>query len=286
MSLENYFKTLNLPPNASIEEIRSSYKKLAFKYHPDRNLGDSDSEKRFIEIVEAYEELKKHLDSIETVVAPRRKKPKKRKTQSYTANASKTDNKVKNRNLKYNVYISLEDILTGTNKVIRFLRLSNGQSEDIQLKVEIPKGAQPGQRLKVQGFGNIEGSLSGDLFVIVHHLPHPVFEVDGSNLLIDIPVIYPQMLLGGSIEVPTLNGFETLVLNQCEFGNIQQIIENQGLPMNEMGQRGQLIVNFFQDLPGSLTGEQEKNISRCIQDWPKSHRMRQYEEIVKKEHPE
>jgi len=281
LDLSSYFKILELSPSASLEDVRSAYKRLVFLHHPDRNLEPSKGDEQFLKIVDAYEVLKEELEKgRQQKVAPqsRRKPPKKRKPQKRTSSEAGH-----NINLRYNVYIALEDIVRGTSKIIRYIRSIDSIPENVQIKVEIPAGTQSGQRLKIQGFGNHSGSQKGDLFVIANHLPHPVFDVNGYHIEVDVPVTYLQMLGGGPTEVPTLDGPQTLILNQCEFTNVHRVLENQGLPIDDSGQRGNLLVYFSLDQPGSLSRAEENEIEKWKRNWPKSLRLHRFEEMLRKE---
>lgn len=280
MNLASYYTALGLSQEASLDEIRSAYKKLVFRYHPDRNLNDAACEEKFLKIVEAYEVLLQEHKGPKSFSSFKRKSPGKRKPK-----AQPKPNEASSRppkDLLYNIYVSLEEILLGCTKVIQYIRTNNGQPENIQLQIKVPSGARAGQRLKVQGHGNVTPSKIGSLYVVVNHLPHPLFEFKGSDLFIDVPVSYLQLLLGGPISVPTLEGPQTLVLNQCEFTNVSRKLENQGLPIGDSGRRGNLIVSFQLDNPGSLSRDEEFRLTQYLKSWPKSLRMRQFENMISK----
>ncbi|OYN97038.1 molecular chaperone DnaJ [Enemella evansiae] len=76
------------------------------------------------------------------------------------------------------------------------------------MQVRIPAGVTDGQRIRIKGKGGAgeNGGAAGDLYVIVHVLPHPVFGRSGDNLTVSVPITFTEAALGAQIEVPTLNG--------------------------------------------------------------------------------
>jgi molecular chaperone DnaJ len=77
-----------------------------------------------------------------------------------------------------------------------------------QVKVRIPRGVKDGGRIRVKGRGGAgtNGGPDGDLYVQVHVRPHPVFGRDGDHLTLNVPVSYPELVLGAEVELPTLDG--------------------------------------------------------------------------------
>src|SRR5690606_7619691 len=140
-------------------------------------------------------------DAHYTPSAPKPEPPPEVKTKT-TSRSTTTSSSTSKKNLRYNVFVTLEEVLTGCEKNIRYLRVKNGEKETIQLKVTIPKGAYHQQRLKVAEFG----SDTGDLFVIVHWQNHPIFQVDGLDISVNVPINYLQAAEGSTIEIPTLSG--------------------------------------------------------------------------------
>jgi molecular chaperone DnaJ len=97
--------------------------------------------------------------------------------------------------------LSFEQAVSGTR-----VMLSRGGGGHVQ--VRIPAGVRDGQRLRIRGRGEpgAGGGPAGDLIVTVHVRPHPVFELDGRNLRVTVPVTFPEAALGAVIEVPTFHG--------------------------------------------------------------------------------
>jgi molecular chaperone DnaJ len=77
-----------------------------------------------------------------------------------------------------------------------------------KIKVSIPKGAEEGMRLRIRGAGeaSANGGPPGDLFIVIHIAPHELFERDGRNLYIEVPISFSEAALGSKVQVPTLDG--------------------------------------------------------------------------------
>lgn len=88
------------------------------------------------------------------------------------------------------------------------LRVSDPVTGDRTIRARIPPGVRNGQKIRLRGKGQPggPGAPDGDLVVTVHVEPHPVFTVDGADLRVTVPVTFTEAVLGGDIEVPTLDG--------------------------------------------------------------------------------
>jgi molecular chaperone DnaJ len=108
---------------------------------------------------------------------------------------------VKGRDLITSVTL---DFVTAINGDTVSLQLSNGKP----MKVRIPAGVSDGQKIRLKGKGELspDGGETGDLVLTVTVRKHPVFERDGLNLRVDVPVTFVEAALGATIEVPTLGG--------------------------------------------------------------------------------
>jgi len=75
-----------------------------------------------------------------------------------------------------------------------------------QVEFDVPKGVNDGERIFYAGFGNEDVGGMGNLYVVINEVPHPVFQREGNNLIIETPLTFPDLILGTSIEVETLRG--------------------------------------------------------------------------------
>jgi DnaJ-class molecular chaperone len=110
------------------------------------------------------------------------------------------------RDMTANVTISLPEAATGTT---RRVHLPSGK----ELEVKIPAGLASGQQIRLKGQGLAgPGGATGDVLITVSIAPHPLFQVDGADLRLDLPVTLYEAVLGGKVRVPTLDGAVDLSL--------------------------------------------------------------------------
>ncbi len=154
-----------------------------------------------------------------------------------------------------------------------------------EVKVRIPPGVDNGTKLKVEGKGN-EGRFGGppgDLYIITKVEPHPIFERRGDNLYVDVNITYPEAVLGGEVEVPTIEGENIKVrIPEGTKENDTVRVEGRGMPRLRGGGRGDLVVRFHIDVPSfgflaKLTGK-ERRIRELLEELqkelPKPERVR------------
>jgi molecular chaperone DnaJ len=128
------------------------------------------------------------------------------------------------------------------------------------IDINIPKGAYTGLRLKVAGEGEAgdPGARAGDLYIYVHVKPHDIFERDGDNIWMQLPVTISQASLGTRVEVPTLTGKAELKIPSGTQTHTTFRLKGKGLPrINGFG-RGDELVRVVVAVPGKLTSEQRK----------------------------
>ena len=128
------------------------------------------------------------------------------------------------------------------------------------LEIKIPAGVETGSRLRVSGEGEAgsNGGQTGDLYVIIHVKEHEVFERQGENLYAAVPVSFAQAALGAEINVPTLDGEESLsVPAGTQTGTVFRI-RSKGMPVLGGRGRGDLFVAVTLITPKSLSKDQRK----------------------------
>lgn len=126
--------------------------------------------------------------------------------------ANQQDFGYKGQDAEIEVPIFLEDTLNEKSKTIEYVIpvVENGQAKQVKktLKVKIPKGVSDGERIRLKGQGGIgQGTAgNGDLYLHIRLVPHPLFDVQGHNLIIAVPLAPWEAALGCKVTVPTLNG--------------------------------------------------------------------------------
>jgi molecular chaperone DnaJ len=128
-----------------------------------------------------------------------------------------------------------------------------------KLEVDIPKGAFDGLRLRIPGKGESNRGLeSGDLYVIVHLKEHELFHVEGINTYFEMPITFPQAVLGSELEVPTLEGKVKMKIPPGTQSHEVFRLKGKGLPEIDSKYRGDQLVRVVVNVPKDLSSEQKK----------------------------
>lgn len=125
------------------------------------------------------------------------------------------------------------------------------------LRVKIPAGVEDGARIRLAGRGEAgpPGSVAGDLYVAVVVRPHRFFERRGPDLLLTVPVTYPEAALGSNVKVPTLNGAVTLKVPPGTRSGRTFRIRGKGAPKRRGG-NGDLLVTVEVEVPSKLSKDE------------------------------
>jgi molecular chaperone DnaJ len=160
----------------------------------------------------------------------------------------------------------------GTGEVLEYpCRKCRGEGrvkEKSELSIVIPKGIEDGARLRLRGEGNAgrAGGPPGDLYITVEIQPHPVFQRQGADLAVEVPVHYGQLVLGGKVRVPTLEGEEELeVPAGTDSGQVLRL-RGRGLPQGR--QRGDLLVHLKVVIPKGLSRSQRELLRKFTDSLP------------------
>jgi molecular chaperone DnaJ len=218
---KDFYKVLGVSKDVSEAELKKVYRKLARKYHPDSNPGDTQAEAKFKEISEAYSvlsdnEQRKEYDAIRAMgggarfTAPGGQGQSNQGFEDVFANLfggrggfggfGGFGGPVPGSDLSSAASIPFIDAVNGTTMKLNF--------EGLVINAKIPAGVMDGQKIKLRGKGQVSpnGGPNGDLIIAVNVKPHPVFSRDGNNLRITVPVTFAEAVLGATISVPTLGG--------------------------------------------------------------------------------
>jgi molecular chaperone DnaJ len=130
-----------------------------------------------------------------------------------------------------------------------------------EIKIHVPAGIEDGTQLRVTGEGEAgsPGAPRGDLYCFIRVRPHTIFERHGDDLLARVPVTFSQAALGGSVDVPTIDGHASTLKIPAgtQSGQILRV-RGQGMPSVHGGGRGNLLVQVAVETPVKLTSEQKK----------------------------
>lgn len=130
-----------------------------------------------------------------------------------------------------------------------------------RLEVKIPAGVREGSKVRVSGEGNPgPGGANGDLYLVIKIAPHPLFKLEGEDLLVDVPVALTTAVLGGEVQVPTLKGSKLAlkIPPETQNGKIFRLTR-QGMPKLNDTARGDMLARIAVTLPINLS-EKERSL--------------------------
>lgn len=336
----DYYEVLGVERTAGPEDVKRAYRKLAMKYHPDKNPGDKEAEQKFKEAAEAFEVLGDpekrsrydrfghqglegtgfheftNIDEVFDMFGDlfgfgsifgnrrgRRRGPR------------------PGNDLQVGMRLTLHEAANGVTKEVHLRRharcstcsgsgaapgsspkqcaMCGGRGQVIQaqgpfriqttcptcrgagqvisdpcndcrgtglveekktLPVDAPPGVDTGMRLRVRGQGEPgdPGAPNGDLYVLIEIEPHPFFERDGNNLFCRVPISYTQAALGAHVDVPTLEGTESLEIPAgTQTGHVFRL-KKKGMPDPRDHRRGDLLIEVYIEVPRKLQKRQQE----------------------------
>lgn len=263
MEFRDYYKTLGVARDASEDEVRKAYRKLARKYHPDI-AKDADAETRFREANEAYEVLK-DADRRNAYDQLGRAPPHGQSYQPppgwdggfeftdggphsggafseffetlFRRGAAERAGFTRGQDSHARMEIGIEEAYRGATRMLSLRmpvvdRYGHITIEDRNISVAIPKGIREGQHIRLAGQGAPEADpgSSGDLFLEVSFAPHPVYRVHGADLYLDLPVAPWEAALGGKVVMPTPGGKVELRIPENARSGQKLRLKGKGLP--------------------------------------------------------
>lgn len=267
----DYYQTLGVNRNASQDEIKKAYRKLASKHHPDKG-GDK---QKFQEIEEAYRTLSDDQKRAE-YDNPQPQfshhfggfDPQDIFSQMFGGphfgQGFGRQQPRKNKSVTLTIQMTLQEVLTG-KEVLGTIRLPSGKEQAINLN--IPAGVDSGDQIKYSGLGDdsIPGIPKGDIIAQIHVMPDYRFQRQGPNLLVEETVSIFDAILGSKIKVKTLEN-KTIELTIPEGTKPDTILScsGQGLPYKNNRARGNLFVRIKFNMPEKLadTDKQQLEILR------------------------
>lgn len=271
MEYKDYYKVMGLARNASADDIKRAYRKLARKYHPDVSK-EANAEEKFKELGEAYDvlstpEKRQAYDQLganwksgqEFKPPPGWQHQAREEYQQYDNISDLFDSlfgggfnkrhqqqrqpfSMPGEDYHAKILVNLEDAYQGAIKEIRIPITSinaNGQpqSTDRTLKVKIPAGVKQGQQIRLSGQGGpaVGGGQAGDLYLEIELQKHPLFDVNGNDIYFSLPVTPWEAALGAKVLVPTLAGKVHLTIPPASQGGQKLRLKGRGLPGDNPG---------------------------------------------------
>ncbi len=285
MAFIDYYKTLGLKKDASQEDIKKAYRKLARKYHPDLNTNNAEAHKKFQEINEANEVLSdpekrkkydeygenwKHADEFEQA------RQQQSGGYSYSGNTGDLfgdsggfsdffESLFGNRGNTRSSGFRGQDYNAELHLKLREAALTHKQTLTVngkQIRITIPAGVYNGQVIKINGQGGpgINGGPAGDLYITFVVENDTEFKRLDNDLYLTLPIDLYTAVLGGEKIIPTLSG-QVKVKIKPETQNETKIrLKGKGFPIyKKEGEAGDLIVTVSVRIPTGLT-EKQRNL--------------------------
>ncbi len=342
MSKRDYYEVLEVERNASEADLKKAYRRLAMKFHPDRNSDDVEAEAKFKEAKEAYEILtdadkRAAYDQFGHAGVD----PSQGGGQGFGPGAGMSDifgdvfgdifggsqrrggrsQVFRGADLRYELELELEQAVFGDSINVDIptqvecgrckgsgaepgtsptscetcggagqVRMQQGffsvqqtcptcrgagtvvqdpcnechgrgrQRKVKTLNIKVPAGVDSGDRIRLGGEGESgrNGGPSGDLYVDVMVRPHDIFERDGRHLSCEVPISFATAVLGGTVEVPTLDGQVKLKIPaESQSGRVFRL-RGKGVTPVRGGGQGDLFCRIQVETPVKLTHEQKK----------------------------
>lgn len=286
MSKRDYYEVLGVSKNASDDEIKKAYRKLAIKYHPDKNPGDKTAEEKFKEVSEAHEVLsdkqkRARYDQFgHAGVGGSSSNPFGNGNpfgengnfnfggQSFNFNFGggggfddilgslfgfgNARRPRRGADYQTSITISFEEAVFGTTKSI------NANNQNIKLK--IPAGIDDGMSIRLKGKGGDapEGGEKGDLYVHIRVKPHKTLTREGNLILSEERIGMVDAALGCEIEVETIDGKITMKVPAGTESGTPFKLSGHGVPFRADGDRGPHIVTIIVETPKNLSRKQKE----------------------------
>ena len=283
----DYYKILGIDKTALPKDIKSAYRKLARKYHPDLNPNDKDANKNFQQINEANEvlsdpEKRKKYDEYgkDWQHADEFEKQKQYQQQSSNSRGSgfsqgqsggdfsdffesmfggaaggSRGRQAKYRGEDFNAELKLE--LIDASKTQKQTLTVNGA----KIRITIPAGIENGQTIKIAGHGGpgINGGPNGDLYITFSIANHAKIKRLGDNLYTSVDLDLYTAVLGGEITIDTLSGQVKLKVAPETQNGSKIKLKGKGFPVyKKEGQFGDLYVTYNVTIPTNLTDKQKE----------------------------
>lgn len=303
MEFKDYYKILGVEKNATKEEISKAFRKLAVRYHPDKNPNNKAAEEKFKEITEAHEvlgdpEKRKKYDALganwnqyqstgrgfedffsqyggtkrssgttyefsgdfgdlfggmgggfsdffESFFGGRGRQPRSGfGSQEFQSQSTEVD-------IEADLNISLEEAFNGSERQIGI--------DSKKLKIKINPGTSDGQKLRLRGLGrsSVQGGTTGDLFLNIHILQHPFYEIKDGELFYNLDIDLYTAVLGGKEEIKTLDG-KKISINILEGTESEKILRLKKLGIRKGNEKGDLFVKVHVTIPKYLSEKEKK----------------------------
>ncbi|MDR6515697.1 J domain-containing protein [Chryseobacterium camelliae] len=296
MAYIDYYSILGVGKNATQDDIKKAYRKLARKLHPDLNPGDKEAERKFKELNEANEVLSnpenrakydkygehwKHGEEYEKA-----QQQQQRQYQGQDFGGSRFSGADFGEGEDFSDFFQSmfgggggfgrssrgsasgkfkgQDVHAELNLNLRDAAVTHPQTFEIngkKVRITIPAGVYDGQQIKLKGHGGpgVNGGPSGDLYITFNIPADPDFERVGDNLKTKVSIDLYTAVLGGEVNIKTLEGSVNLKVKPGTQNGTTVRLKGKGFPVyRKEGHYGDLLVTYDVKIPTQLTDKQKE----------------------------
>jgi curved DNA-binding protein len=293
MEYKDYYKVLGVDKNASADEIKKKYRKLAVQYHPDKNQGNKASEEKFKTVAEAYEVLgdpakRKKYDELgsnwkqyeqagfsgNNSGRPGFGGGQERYEEFFGGSSGFSDFfdaffggsgfkqqgrtvAKRGRDLHVATQLTLKEAFEGTARML--------QTEESTIKVPINPGVRDGQVLRLRGKGQkgMHGGTDGDLLIKIELLPDKIFTRNGDDLLMIVDLDFYTAVLGGTIAIQTLGSKKNIPIKSGTQDGSLLRLKGLGMPVFGKNEHGNLLIKINIILPEKISQDEIALIAKA-----------------------
>jgi len=286
MEFIDYYKALGVDKNATKEDIKKAFRKLARKHHPDLNPNDKEAHKKFQQLNEAnevlsdpekrkkYDQYGKDWQHAEQFEQARQSQQQRHGHEKFSGDFTEGEfsdffasmfgdtggggfrqRQTKFRGEDYHAELQLN--LTDVYKTHQQVITVNNKS----LRITIPAGVENGQKIKIKGHGGsgINGGPDGDLYINFHIINNTKFRRDQNDLHTTVDLDLYTAVLGGELIIDTIDGKVKLKVNPETQNGSKIKLKGKGFPVyKKEGEFGDLVITFQIKLPTNLSDKQKE----------------------------
>ena len=306
----NPYQVLGVARDASADEIKKIYRRLARETHPDLNPGDAKAEARFKDISAGYEvlsdpERRRHFDEFGEVSlqagfdADRARGARDRFSSRFGAPDAEGFGegyafggiedllrgfkarggpqagarfRMDGADVEASMSLAFVEAVKGGERRIGIARPRvDGSRVEEEISVRIPAGVTDGGRLRIPGKGGegMNGGEPGDLWIQVRVEPHPFFRQEGRDLELELPVTLAEAVVGGRVDVPTLDGRATVTIPPGTSSGSRLRLRGQGVPASRTTPAGDLYARIKIVVPKDAAAKLEDALRELAEEDPR-----------------